>query len=301
MNYLELVNEATKEAGVELDALTQANFASPPGSKMYSRFKTWISDTWRELQTKGKESYFSSAVVVTSLRPRVRVYNLAATTTVIGKQYYNATDDVISVIAEGPSVSGDKLLGSYTGFLDIGADTDFSVLELGSDWIEDTLDINPNSFKVGGFVGYSIAELDSTLQALTSKPIILRIEGQDFTVQFVEWKSWMNELKGEYGTPRLYTTSPDGYLYFYPNLGFDTTLLAYGNQKPQTLFAYSDVPTRLPESQHRAIVLGAVMKYANYERDSRLWSTANREFGEYSTMINRDAGMIPRFQDSQYG
>jgi hypothetical protein len=301
MNYLELVNEAAKEAGVELDALTQANFANPPGSKMYSRFKTWIADAWRELQTKGKESYFSSAVVVTSLRPRVRVYNLEATTTVTGKQYINADGDVLSIVAEGPYVSGDKLAGTYTGFLDIAADSDFSVLELGTEWTEDTLDPNPNTFKIGGFVGYSIAEIDSTLQTLTSKPIILKIDGQEFPVNFIEWKSWMNELKGEYGVPRLYTTSPDGYLYFYPNLGNDATFLAYGNQRPQTLSAYSDIPTRLPESQHRALVWSAVMKYANYERDSRLWSTANREYGEYSTMINRDAGMIPRFQDSQYG
>ena len=56
MDYLELTNRAVEEAGVELDPLTVPTFASPPGAKMYSRFKKWVADSWVEIQTDSKET-----------------------------------------------------------------------------------------------------------------------------------------------------------------------------------------------------------------------------------------------------
>lgn len=303
MIYLDLVNKAVEEAGVELDPLTQASFASPPGAKMYSRFKTWVADSWKELQSfKGKEAFYGNAVVVTSLRPRVRVFNLEATTAVAGKQYYDADNQVIEVVAEGPAVSGDKSLGTYSGFLDLlPLEESYDTVSLGTTWTEDTVAVDKNVFTISGFPGYAISEIDSNIKGLSSKPLTLKIGNQEHLVTFIEWKHWMHEFHAEYGVPRLYTMSPDGYLYFYPHLAQNATVMGYGTLKPQMLNAYSDTPTKLPDDYHMAIVWAAVMKYANYERDGRLWSTANKEYAEYFTAIKRDAGLLPRFQDSVYG
>lgn len=43
MNYLELVNLAIQEAGVDLDDLTSSTFANPSQTKMYTRFKSWVA------------------------------------------------------------------------------------------------------------------------------------------------------------------------------------------------------------------------------------------------------------------
>lgn len=302
MDYLGLVNKAIDEAGPELDPLTISTFASPPGAKMYSRFKTWVTDSWEELQNfKGKESFFSNAVVVTSLRPRVRVFDLEATTAVHGKQYYDADNNIIEVVAEGPALTGDKGLGTYKGFLDIAPLDNYENASLDSLWIEDTLDPNPNTFKISGFPGYKITEIDPTIKALASKPVTLKIGNKEHMVEPIEWKHWMPYVKGEYGVPRLYTMSPDGYLYFYPHLAENAVFMGFGTLKPQKLLQHDDVPVNLSDEHHMAIVWAAVMKYANYERDSRLWSTANKEFAEYFMAMQRDAGLLPRWQDSQYG
>lgn len=244
MNYLELVNKALDEAGQSLDPLTSTNFANPSGSKMYLRFKSWVAEAWEEIQTESKDAFFSSAVVVTSLRPRIRVYDLFAVTAIGGKSYYDTSNNLIEVVASKPAISGDATLGTYSGFLDIvPADGDYDKLEVGSLWTEDTLDPTPNTFKLSSFVGYGIDELDSRIQTLTNLPIILKVDNQEHTVQCTSWKEWRHPLKGEYGIPTLYTIGPDGYLYFYPNLAEDATLIAYGNTKPQLLALYSDTPS----------------------------------------------------------
>ena len=302
MNYLELVNKALDEAGQSLDPLTSTTFANPTGSKMYLRFKSWVAEAWSELQTDNKEAFFTNTLVVTPVCPRVRVYNLYAVDSVVGKQYYSANGGLMTIVAQSDAISGDPLLSSYNGFLDIEPlGGDYELLELGGEWTEDTLDPNPSTFNLSSFVGYKETELTSGVQTLTKLPIILKIDTAEHTVCHLEWKDWNHTLKNEYGVPRLYTMGPDGHLYFYPNLAEDATLIAYGNRVPEILSLYSNTPTGLIPAYHPIIYWGAVLKYANYDRDGKLWKTANVEYGKYYVKLCRDAGMLPRMQDSVYG
>lgn len=302
MNYLELVNKGIEESGVALDPLTSIDFDSPQGSKMYTRFKTWVADSWKELQTDGKESFFSSAVVVASLRPRIRVFNLFALTAIAGKQYFDGNGNVIEVAAVGPHMSGDATLGTYKGFLDIvNLGGEWDALDLGTVWTEDTLDPDPNVFTLNSFVGYSIAEIDPTIQTLTTQPIILKIDGAENEVIHTPWKAWRHPLKNEYGVPTLYTMGPDGYLYFYPNLSEDATLVAFGNTIPQVLTQSTDVPAGLLPAYHDIIYWGAVRKYANYEGLTKLWKSADAAYNGFSIKLSRDAGLMPSWQASVYG
>lgn len=47
--YLELVNKAIVESGVDLDQLTAGTFASPP-DPYHVKFKNWVNDAWKEIQ-----------------------------------------------------------------------------------------------------------------------------------------------------------------------------------------------------------------------------------------------------------
>lgn len=301
MDYLELTNRAVEEAGVELDPLTAPTFASPPGAKMYSRFKKWVADSWVEIQTDSKETFFSNAVVVKPLRPRVRIFSGYASTGVAPKQYIDASDNVLEVSSEGFALGGDWAATTKKAFLDLVPLTDYSALNANSLWTEDTLDINPNTFRISPFPAYAVTELDSTLMSLTKQPITLLIDGTEFTVPFLEWKEWMHATNKVYGTPQIYTFSPDGFLQFYPHLGDDAILTAVGNTRAQVLSSYSDYPLGLADHIQPAIYWKAVMKYCNYEKDRTLWSTANREYMRYMIMLDRDSSTLPRFEDSRYG
>lgn len=60
MNYLELVNTAIRESGVDLDELTAGTFASP-SDRMHVRFKDWVARGWKELQLERDEWLWTGA------------------------------------------------------------------------------------------------------------------------------------------------------------------------------------------------------------------------------------------------
>lgn len=301
MDYLELTNRAVEEAGVELDPLTAPTFASPPGAKMYSRFKKWVADSWVEIQTDSKETFFSNAVVVKPLRPRVRFFSGYASTAIAPKQYVDSAENVISISAEGFSLGGDWLATTKKGFLDLVPQADYSKLDSNTLYTEDTLAPNPNTFKISQFPAYAVAEIDPGLMSLTKHPITLLIDGTEFVIPYIEWKEWMHAMNKEYGTPLVYTFSPDGFLQFYPHLAQDAVLTAVGNTKAQVLVDHADYPLGLSDHIQPAIYWKAVMKYCNYEKDRTLWSTANREYMRYMIMLDRDSSTLPRFEDCRYG
>jgi hypothetical protein len=301
MNYLELVNSAVEEAGVELDLLTQVNFNAPAGSKMYTRFKKWVADAWKEIQTDNKESFFTNVAVTTQLRPRIRIYDGFSTTTFSGAQYFDAAGNIVNILADSPIHTGDATLSTYRGFLDIEELDDYSTLVPGTLFTEDTMAPNPRTFKLANFGAYAPTELDPNIISVVNKPILMYLDGAQHEISFIAWKDWMHTFSREYGLPKLYTLNPDGYLYLYPNLAEPLTVSLYGNARPQVLSSYSDLPTGLREDLHLLIVWKAVIKYANFEGDGKLWKTADREYNRYNLIMDRDAGMIARFADSVYG
>lgn len=301
MNYLELVNEAVKEAGVELDPLTSADFANPNGSKMYDRFKSWVSLAWQDIQADNKEWFFSNVAVVSTLRPRIRIKSAldSAGAGFAGKQYFNG-DIILPVVDEGYFITGDSTLGTGELFLDVAEDLDLSVVMTNMEFVEDTLAPDPQSFRISVGPGYEVSEIDLRIDALVKKDVNLLIDGSEFPIKYVPWKNWHFDLKNEYGRPRQYTVSPEGFVHFYPNLKDNAVISAYANLLPQVLTAYSDTPRGLAPKFHQAIYWKAVASYANYDKDNGLWQQANRNYMKMMTYMDRDLSVAPRFAESVY-
>jgi len=301
MNYLELVNEAVKEAGVELDPLTAADFASPSGAKMYDRFKSWVALAWQDIQTDNKEWFFSNVAVVNNLRPRIRVKSALYPSGAgfAGKQFYNG-NVLIEIVDDGHFITGDNSLGTGELFLDINPTQDLSKVMSNMEFVEDTLDPNPASFRISVGPGYAVTEIDDRIDAIVKKDVTLLISNTEFPIKYVPWKNWHFDLKNEYGRPRQYTVSPEGFLHFYPNLKDNAVISAYANLLPQILTAYSDTPRGLAPKFHQAIYWKAVASYANYDKDNGLWQQANRNYMKMMTYMDRDLSTAPRFAESLY-
>lgn len=54
MNYLDLTNEAIRESGISLNALTSGNFTSSTLDPMYTKFKNFVIQAWEEIQTRAR-------------------------------------------------------------------------------------------------------------------------------------------------------------------------------------------------------------------------------------------------------
>lgn len=77
--YLELVNDAIDESGVDLDPLTSSTFASPPNKKMYERIKKWVNDAWLELCIDRDDWEFKVANATVFLYPAIYVEKFYST------------------------------------------------------------------------------------------------------------------------------------------------------------------------------------------------------------------------------
>src|SRR5688572_9729936 len=71
--FLELVNGAISEAKATLDPLTSANFADPPRTMLYNKFKEWVNRAYKELLLDRNEWFFQKERTVTSIGPRIHV------------------------------------------------------------------------------------------------------------------------------------------------------------------------------------------------------------------------------------
>ena len=299
--YLELVNDAIRESGVDLDSLSVLDFASPT-DKMHERFKHWVSQAWKELQMERNEWEFKSKRATLNINPRIEVYlgdrSVAppVDSTFIGNDT-GATFKVVGTeLLDGAWSAGTAK--AVLDILDINGDYRFNEY---FDEISPT-PANLDAFRLKGWGRYDLRQMVSDLSEADNTTFFVQDAGGS-TIQpntssanlekllYVPWASWVNyyeEAYGGLGTPRYFTTTPEGKYDFWPRLDKQYTLYFTYLSKPASLADDDDTLYNFPEEYEDAIVWRAVMYYAEYDRQFDVFQRASRRYGFYKNRLERN-------------
>ncbi len=309
MDYLALVNGAIREAGKDMDALTSANFASPPNARMYERFKEWVNESYAQLQMARDEWEFKTARATVDLYPAVYVENgNRATAPPAGASYVGddtefSFDVVQTVTTGGVWASGTAKATLYFENMD-GADFRFNELyaELSPDPASDiflTKGWGRYNFDADGQVTDMLEPLIETFMIQDSEPDTLGLQ----PLTYVDWDVWeatINSMAGGRGKPAYVTTAPDGSLEFYPRpdrhyqVNFEYTV----DDLSMTL--YTDSPTTIAARYHPAIMWAAVIKSGMYDRDRAIVSRAQKEYDFYRDRMEKNLMPKLNFEPSRF-
>lgn len=298
MNYLELVNRAIFESGADLDELTSVNFASPPRTIMYSRFKNWINDAYREILQKRLEWYTLQERTVLTLYPRVGVRSVSPAILagdelqgrdsgvrfIVSAVYSDAADPDLDVVLEGTYVlplDGHLIEGEGLDRIAPAPATNIAVVEraIGYD-----LSTYIPSLKEADIDTFLVTELpNSTFDDA--------LPGTPQPVFNVVWDAWYARAFPEFsqlGKPMYITEAPDGLLEFWPRLDQPYNFIFNYSKTIPTLSAYNDQPRYIPTDYQMAIVWKAVMKYARFDNKDKLFLNARDEFRFYNNKLEED-------------
>jgi hypothetical protein len=300
VDALTLVNEAIREAGVDLDPLLLANWANPTES-MQTRFKNWVDQAWRELQTDRLEWEFQSRKGSFTIYPRVYVeFGDRATaptnsSTFIADVTGSTFTLTSTTLLDGAWASGDAK--AYVDYIDLVGQWKFD---------EEINEVTPTPanavFKIEDWGAYDLASILPGLDEANESNFYIQSTGSNtdqdndanfdpLPVMFVPWHDWANRytsIVGAYGTPRYYTINPQGHYEFWPRPEKAYYVKCTYSGAPIGFSAATDVP-ELPAKLHPIIVWKAVMYYAQYDRELAVEARAKKRYGFYKRIMDRDS------------
>jgi hypothetical protein len=306
--FLDLVNEAIYETKASLDPLTTANFASPPRTILYNRFKSWVNMGYRELQMKRKEWFFRKERATVEVYPRLLLAGLTYTP-VLGDILEGASSGIeFTVVTLAPlteDIEGDSLIEMTVGVVpSAGFDLQNLILRETINKINGSPLTNIGYLK--GLGRYTFNDLVVQLEQIDMESINahrpasvalsegLSLGANTTKVIFVPWHEW--GVKFEIDTfpnwttdlPQYVTQAPDGTYEFYPMpatsfyVSFDFT------RSLAELVNYQDTPASLPDRYHEYLMWRAVQEYADFDNQSKLFMRAQKHVEEYLYWLGRD-------------
>lgn len=313
-NYLTLVNNAIEEAGVDLDALTSSNFASPPNQKMYERFKKWVNDAWKEFQVERDNWEFSVGRATVFLYPAVYVEEGTRATAPPAASTYTTEDTDVTIevasveLHDGTWAGGDAKATIY--FLE-----DESPYKLNEMVDEITPTPAADKFRIKGKGTYNFLADGQVpdLEEIHKRTLFLQTTGgsTDQTndagtgltpIQFVPYNNWLPNTAAAdaRGAPVIFTETPDGRLEFYPRPDKIYNVTFSYSKSINSMSAYSDTPTDLPSKYHDMLYWAAVMKYGLYDRQQAVYANGKKHFDMYKGIANRNLLPDVGWAASQY-
>lgn len=316
MNYLDLTNEAIRESGISLNALTSGNFTSSTLDPMYTKFKNFVIQAWEEIQTERRDWEYMQQSAVVRLEPSIEVYGGSSLNDLTSdfnaatfKLHNTANADIFTSRSSSAFTieSGALADDNAEGILKINsfaANTPF-LLEPG-----DLLTTNSSSalcyFRRWGRYDLSqtgglnrddvsdIAEIKVDSVALTDYQYE---SGQSYTsvtwhrLQYIPYQNWQRytfDRPTSVDEPKAFTISNDGRAEFWPPMDTFYHLSFEYTKTPQTFSTYSDTPTGLPARFHKAIAWRALMNYGEFEGIAQIYNRAKARYSKYNFEMCRD-------------
>lgn len=306
MDYLELVNLAIQEAGVDLDDLTEVNFDNPVPTKMYPRFKNWVNKAWEDLQVDNNDWEFSAGTAVVTIMPKLLVSSgNRASDPPQDSEFVSDSGNVLITVDSVETLSGSWSLGTAEAFLSLSSLEGTEQAIFLERYSETTPSVASAVFQLKYWGRYNLQTLVSDLEVADYESFIVQDPdtGQNRKLTFIPWEHWQDtyeSIQDSRGCPIYLTETPEGYIDFYPRPDRDYTLTFTYTKATNTLEDYSDVPTGLDERYHKVLAWAAVMSYADYDENQKLWVKAKRQYDKYIFSIDRDYGPKPSFGRSLY-
>ncbi len=272
LDYLTLVNTAISEAGVDLDLRTSDNFAFPPKSKMYDRFKQWVNRAWTEMQTDNLDWGLTQSRSVAVMYPRLTVRGVTGS--------FLPGDTITD---EGGNVYGTvvRIRTRADGLFSLDLDS----MVGGTPKLATKLLTPAGSFCFYVYTGeYSIHELAPDIEDLNRTELWSGTgdTGGDRRVLYVPFSAWNNNSwminSAATNIPSVYTVNSQRMIEFLPSIANPVYLGFSYSKAPFVLINWNDTLKDLPDRFALAVVWRAVMSYADYERDASLKQRANTQY-----------------------
>lgn len=304
--YMELVNEAIKEARVSLDPLTVLNFASPPNHEMYSNFKRWVNRAYEYTVLDRDEWQFRMERATITLFPRLQLrmsgvtalsvsdviecdtsgvtFEILAIHSVEDVETDTALEYTVSVEYTQGNTFADKIVFNET-FSRVSPSPASSIGNIKGrgrysfrDVIPQIGDIDPNSFYIQKALQYN-----PTIGTGDLSPI-LKLTPDTSNMY---WRDYYTDFNSASGRPLYIYELEDGNWDFYPRLNepYDVNL-SYA-QKFQLLSAYDDIPFFIPADYHDMLMWKAVAEYADYDQKPAVYSRAIKNIRRFDAHITR--------------
>lgn len=307
--YLQLVNEAIAEAKVTLDPLTSANFADPPRTILYNRFKTWVARAYKELLMRRKEWQFRMERGNLEVWPRLHLSNVIGTFA-IGDVIKGANSGVTAIVKKVHTfedVEGDAS-NEVTLSLDVEAGYNIFDFYITENINRTSPTSNPAIARVKGLGRYKISDEVTNMKDIELNSIkFFDPENLDyepyFTVNSLGWDAWTySDLPWESfgGRPELVTKAPDGNLEFYPRLDRNYIMHFNFNRKLPELVAWNATPSEIPEEYEDYLMWKALADYADWDSNQRVFARASKNLETYLYWLERDELEDPHFGPNRF-
>ena len=292
MNYLELVNTAMDEAGIDLDHLTSATFANP-AERMQVKFKRWVADAWKGIQLSRSSWSFMSGRAFGRIHPRIYIQQGTLTTAPVpGDLYEGASNGSLFTVTRVTTTSGDWGLGTAYAFVDMANLTGDTELGEAFNRISGTR-VN-NAFFHRGRGRYDFTQIVSDFDDVDYESVFLSDTSaaginNKWRIKFVGWNQWKNFQEGvinNQSKPVIFTQPGDGLFDFFPSPNKEYSLYFNYSRKAQPLVVADDVPV-LDEDFHALIYWKAVEAYGRYDEKPSIVRQAQAEGRAYTTLMER--------------
>lgn len=303
MTYLEIVNRAIIESKVTLDELTAANFASPPRTILYSRFKNWVNDAYVELMHDHPEWFFRKERALVTVYPRVFLTDVASTISV-GDVLIGDTSEVELTVTEVYSfeeVEGNSATEVTIGFVPTSPEQIHDVVR--GETFSRTSPTTVSAIATLAGVGrYNFNNLVDTLsqvdpESIRAHPYIDSLENygelrsNSYPVLPVKFQAWYPEYDMNpwtSGYTSYITQTDQGTYALYPQ-PTEAMMLSFDYTRTITeMEDYDDVPEALPADYHMYLVWKAVEEFADFDSNPALFRRAKKHLTRYDHYLFRD-------------
>lgn len=288
--YIQLVNGAILESGVDLDDITSGEFASPT-QKMHVRFKTWVRDAWRDLQIERQHWQFGVGRSIVTIKPRIFITDGDRATAPPATSEYQGQDSEASFIITGSElVSGAWADGDAVAYLDVEA---LDPEGFAFDELYDELAPTPAAgvFRIAGLGTYKLTDEAQRVYEPLTKTFLIQDPTAPGSVEALEYKPWEEFFQTfggnttDVGKPRYISEDHQGRWAVWPHPDKAYTVLFDYAKGPQLLSAETDTPDDLPTQYHDVIKWSAVMRYADYDNNPRVFNTGKKHFQFFKNLL----------------
>lgn len=319
--YRQLVNKAILESGVTLDDIGTGSAFTSPDDKMHSRFKTWVADSWKEIQMMYGELDFTIKQASIKIQPRIYLEQnstsndtpasgnvligaTSGTKFAVGRKIDNSTADIHLLSGAWASGTAKAYIGYTTeGF---SSSSSYGVPFLLNEQIglyqsDGTTLIEAAFARYKGTGRYDLAtEVTDLLEPRLDQFFVHEMAGDadtDFNsteyvrekLKYVPVERWHNlNIEQSGNIPCKFTCATNGHFEFYPKPNGPYILNFAYEAEPQVLSTETEALSPAMKEQYEdMIVWRAVMHYADFDRKDAVYLRAKKRYDYYLNQLFR--------------
>jgi hypothetical protein len=320
--FLELVNGAIMEAGKDQDDLTSGNFAAPPDIRMYTRFKRWVNQAYKEIQMVRDDWHFKTGRASLNILPAVYIEEGDRAVAPPALTRFRGQDTGFElvvrqvVLESGTWLGGDAAATIYFTIPETSEAIDFKPNEYFDEIDSDGTVLAAGIMRCKGYGHYNFV-LDGSLPDMlepakmsfklstTGGSAIQANEGDvnQIPLTYTHWDKWqygVETLAGNRGRPYFVTTAPDGDIALWPRPDKEYVLSFDYTKADGQMADFDDTPALVPERYHDIIMWMAVRKSGMYDRDRTIVARADEHIRPYRNSMERNLMPDVSFGRSRY-